>query len=278
LIKKKPKAKKKLAVLAYQGPKVLILDIETTPLEVYCWGLGEQHISYDNIIKDWSVLSWSAKWEHEDKVHYMDTRHNRNIRDDKKIVQEIYKLMEEADIIVGHNAKGFDIGKLNARFKKYRLKRLSHFRVIDTLQIARKHFKFTSNKLAYLTAQFCSVFIKSSHAEFPGMSLWTACLAKNMKAFKVMQDYNEKDVLSLQEMWTDLKEDGWDDTINYSVFNDDISEQCPYCASSNIQKVSGYRYKNNGKFQRYKCGKCGNGFQGKQNMLGKEKRQALKAF
>lgn len=273
--KKKPK-KKALAPLAYHGPKILILDIETTPLEVYSWGLGEQNIGLEQIIKDWSILSWSAKWHHEKDVMYMDTRYQKNIRDDKRIVKALRDLVDEADLIVAHNGKGFDMPKLNARCKHNKIKAPSDYRVIDTLRVVQRHFKFTSAKLAYLTSQFCSVFIKSSHNEFPGMSLWKACLAKNMRAFEVMEEYNRLDVLSLEELWVDLKNDGWDDGINYDVFNEeDTNDKCPSCGSYHIQKY-GYRWTNNAKHQRFKCNKCGQCFRGKENLLSKEKRKSLK--
>lgn len=43
-------------------PKVLILDIETSPLEVYTWGIWEQNISLNQIKKDWNIIAWCAKW------------------------------------------------------------------------------------------------------------------------------------------------------------------------------------------------------------------------
>ena len=33
-------------------PKILLFDIETSPMEVYVWGLYKQFISHNNIIKD----------------------------------------------------------------------------------------------------------------------------------------------------------------------------------------------------------------------------------
>ena len=32
--------------------KILLLDIETTPMQVYAWGLWDQNISIDQIIKN----------------------------------------------------------------------------------------------------------------------------------------------------------------------------------------------------------------------------------
>lgn len=42
------------------GPKILLLDIETSPLLSYTWGIWQQDVPLNMIEKDWGVLSWSA--------------------------------------------------------------------------------------------------------------------------------------------------------------------------------------------------------------------------
>ena len=51
-----------------KAPKILLFDIETSPLEVYTFGLFDQNIGLNQIIKDWSVLSFSAKWAGSSEV------------------------------------------------------------------------------------------------------------------------------------------------------------------------------------------------------------------
>lgn len=91
----------KLAVPA----KVLVFDIETSPLLSYTWGTFDQNISLDMIVEDWSVLSWSAKWIGSKEVMYQDTSKERNIRNDKKIVKSIWKLLNEADVVLTQNGE-----------------------------------------------------------------------------------------------------------------------------------------------------------------------------
>ena len=57
-------------------PKILILDIETTPMGVWTWSLGKQYVGHHAIMKDkngkmmdWNLLSWSAKWLYDDKAN-----------------------------------------------------------------------------------------------------------------------------------------------------------------------------------------------------------------
>src|ERR1044071_6893370 len=138
-------------------PKILFLDIETAPLEVYAWQLGKQYVSLDQVKEDWSILSWAAKWQGDsnNKIMYEDLRGKKDTRDDKKLLKNIWKLMNEADIIVTQNGIRFDTKKLNSRFKINGLGRPSPYQQIDTLKISKKHFAFTSNKLAYLSDKLC---------------------------------------------------------------------------------------------------------------------------
>jgi DNA polymerase III epsilon subunit-like protein len=186
-------------------PKILILDIETSQLHAKIWRPGQQYVTADRVIKDWSILSWSAKWlgSPEDKVMYSDTRNEKDPRNDKKIVKQIWDLMEEADIILTQNGKKFDEPKLKARFNFYKLGMPSHYEHWDALKIARKHLGEISLSLGFVTKKFCKKFTKSGHKKFPGVALWDACEDKNIEAFMEMEDYNKIDVLSLEEWYVD---------------------------------------------------------------------------
>ena len=133
-------------------PKILIYDIETAPILGYVWGLWQNNVGLNQIESDWYALSWSAKWlgSPEDEVMYMDQRHAKNIEDDSKMLKDIWKLLDEADIVITQNGKKFDQKKLNARFIMHGMKPPNSYRHIDTLQIAKRVFGFTSNKLEYM--------------------------------------------------------------------------------------------------------------------------------
>ena len=71
-----------------QKPRILVLDIETSYLEARVWGLWNNNVALNQIIKDWSILSFAAKWLDEDEIFYMDTRDKEDKRDDKDICEE----------------------------------------------------------------------------------------------------------------------------------------------------------------------------------------------
>ena len=243
------------------APRILLLDIETAPILANVWSIWQQNVGLNQIEKDWHILSWSAKWYGEDEVFYQDQRKAKNIEDDKKLMEGIWKLMDEADIIVGQNSKSFDIKKLNARFILNGMKPPSSFRQIDTKLLAKRHFGFTSNKLEYMTDKLCTKYKKLSHGKFPGFSLWKECLAGNMEAWDEMEQYNRYDVLSLEELYEKLLP--WDDSINFSVYFED--DRCS-CGSTNFKKA-GFYYTNASKFQNYKCADCGSEYRDKKNIL-----------
>lgn len=255
----------------HQGPKILFLDIETAPIEAHVWALFDQNVGLNQIVKDWSVLSWSAKWAHQKKVHYADVSKQKNKRDDKKILKQMWNLMDEADIIIGQNSIRFDVKKLNARFAVNGMKPPSSYRQVDTMRIAKRAFGFTSNKLEYMADKLCTKYKKLKHKNFPGHELWVECLKGNPKAWVEMKEYNRHDVLVLEELYKVLRP--WDNSINFDVYHKNHNNVCG-CGSKDLTKY-GFKYTNAGKFQRYKCNDCGKDTSAKDNEMSLKKRKSL---
>lgn len=256
-------------------PKVLLMDIETAPMLGYVWGLFDQTIGLEQIYKDWHVLSWSAKWldDSADKIMYEDQRKAKDITNDKKLLKKIWNLLDEADIVITQNGRAFDHKKLNARFVLNGLQPPSSFRIIDTLLIAKKHFAFTSNKLAYMSDKLCTKYKKLKSKKFPGFEMWLQCLAGNKAAWKEMERYNKHDVLALEELYYKLIP--WDSSINFEVYNDRVGAVCT-CGSKRFRSKGNY-FTNTGKFQRLVCKECGKETRLRVNLLSKEKKKSLRA-
>lgn len=253
------------------GPRILLLDIETAPIMAHVWGIWEQNVGLNQIHTDWHILSWAAKWYGEKEVMYQDQRNARNIENDINLLNKLWVLLDEADIIVTQNGKAFDQKKIFARFILNGLTPPSSFKHIDTKQIASRHFGFTSNKLEYLTAKLCKKHKKLKTKRFQGFELWKACIAGNEKAWQEMERYNKLDVLSLEELYEKLIP--WDSSINFALYNDESSLQCS-CGSTNFVK-KGFCYTSAGKYQRYRCRKCGSQMRSTRNEFSKEKRASL---
>lgn len=254
-----------------KGPRVLLVDIETAPVLAHVWGLYDQNVALNQIEADWFILSWSAKWLGEKKVMYADQRNAKNIENDKPLLEGIWKLLDEADIVVSQNGKAFDTKKLNARFVIHDMKPPSSYKQIDTFLLAKKHFGFTSNKLEYMSSKLCKKYKKLTHKKFPGFELWKECLAGNKQAWAEMERYNKHDVLALEELYTKLIP--WDGSINFAVYQDAASKVCS-CGSKKFHK-NGYAYTSAGKYQRFSCAECGAESRSNSNEFSKLKRQSL---
>lgn len=254
------------------GPKILLLDIETAPLLVYCWALHNQYIAAKQMEKNTCVLSWSAKWLDEKKVHYMDQRNVKDVENDKKILKEMHKLMNEADIIIGHNSEKFDIRRLNARFATHKLKPVETYKTFDTYKESKKIWDFPSHTLESLAVELNLNNKKLKHKKYPGFELWKQCLMGNNSAWNEMKLYNKMDVLVLEDLYHKIRP--WSNKLNINVFHDDEENICG-CGSTEFKK-KGFAYTSTSKFQRYICKHCGHQTRSRKNLHSKEKMQNMR--
>lgn len=252
--------------------KVLIFDIETSPIIAHVWDIWDQNVALNQIDTDWHVLSWSAKWLGENKIMYMDQRNAPNIENDKNILKEIWKLLDEADVVITQNGIKFDVPKLNARFIMHGFQPPSPFRHIDVYRVGKKHFNFTSHKLEYMTGKLCKKYKKLKHKRYPGHELWKQVLLGNQDAWKEMEKYNKYDVLSLEELYEIMRP--WDNTINFNIYHDDNEYVCDCGSTKFINK--GYAYTETAKYRRYKCKQCGKASRSSVNLFSKDKKDSLR--
>jgi hypothetical protein len=250
--------------------KGLCLDLETFPCEVYTWGLGEQHIPLEFLKRDWSVCAWAAHWygTPADKIIYMDNRGRENLYDDKHLIKELVKLMNEADIIIGQNVKSFDIRKLAARAVFHKLPPFRPVKITDILTEERRVFAFTSHKLAYKTELINDRYKKLKHDKYPGFDLWKACMDDKLDAWKEMETYCKYDVLSTEEHYHKVR--GWIRT--HALGPNDGIDRCK-CGSTNLRK-EGYAHTDAGKYQIYYCKACGKWPRSSINLLTKQQKSA----
>ena len=251
-------------------PKILLLDLETSPILGHVWSLWENNVALNQIQEDWHILSWSAKFLDAKEIMYEDQRNSKNLNDERKLLKQIWYLLDQSDIVVGHNSKKFDIKKLNAKFIEYGMQPPSSFKQIDTLDIAKKHFAFSSNKLEYLCKKLDTKHKKLNHKKFPGHELWVECLKGNMEAWKEMEKYNKHDVLALEDVYKKLLP--WNSSINFSTYSD---QTVCSCGSTDFTR-NGFCYTSTGKYQRFSCRKCGAEVRNRQSLLSKDKKSSLK--
>lgn len=248
--------------------KILFLDIETAPNVVYSWGLFEQNIGLNQIIKDGYVLCWAAKWLDQtrlisDAIVNYPSYFKKNPTSDKKIAASMWKLLDEADIVVTHNGDNFDIKWLNTIFLKHKMPPPSPFKSIDTLKASRSSFRFTSNKLAFIL----KTLGLTHKIENEGFKLWVKCIEGHKPSWKIMLKYCGQDVKSLEELYYEIRP-YIKGHPNLAIYQNGSTLTCPACNSESIAK-NGYSYTGASKYQRYACleSGCGKNFRGSKSLI-----------
>lgn len=253
------------------NPRILFLDIETAPMLGFVWGLWDNNVALNQLHKDWHLLSWAAKWRGSKEIMYQDQSSLDDIENDEELCKGMWALMDEADILVTQNGKKFDIKKLNARFLNWGLAPPSSYRQIDTFEIAKRKFSFTSNKLEYMAAKFTATK-KMTQRKFAGFELWKECLAGNPKAWAEMRKYNRQDIVTLEALYKRLAP--WEPSVQFNVYADEPENKCN-CGSTKFT-ASGFHLTNRSKHRRYKCNGCGAETFDTENLITKETRKILR--
>lgn len=228
--------------------KILLFDIETSPIISYTWGIWEQNVL--EVKQDWHLLCFAYKWLGEKKVHTVAlpdlSTYKRDRNNDRELVRHLWQLFNEADIIIGHNGDNFDIKKVNARFLAHGLTPPSGYRTIDTVKVARKYFAMNSNKLNDI-GKYLGLGEKLSTG---GFQLWLDCMAGDMVAWDKMVRYNKQDVVLLEKVYLALRP--WiKGHPNLNV----VEDGCPSCGCNTLQK-RGFGYNQVGRYQRFQCTSC----------------------
>jgi uncharacterized protein YprB with RNaseH-like and TPR domain len=173
--------------------KILYLDIETTPIKAYVWGLWDQNISINQIIEPTEMLCFGARWHGKKNVIFKSVHHDGK----KAMLEELHKLMDEAEVLVGWNSAAFDHKHINREFLENGLTPPSPVKDLDLMSIVKANFQFPSNKLDYV-AQALGVGAKVKHS---GFQLWIDCMDGKEKAWKEMKKYQLQDVNLLVDLY-----------------------------------------------------------------------------
>lgn len=239
-----------------RSAKILLLDIETLPGEWYAWEPKQEYLSPIMQIKDWSISCWAAKWLFEsDIMGAVVSAKDAYNREDASILEPVWKLMDQADIIVTQNGINFDIKKLNARFIQNGFMPPSRFLNVDTLKTAQAVFGFTYNRLDELGQKFG--IGKKLDMTFQD---WKNCLTNNKSAEEALQyklQYCKNDVAPLlEDVYLNLLP--WiTNHPNLNIFTFSDQDVCPKCESIDI-KWGGKPYATpQGLWESFRCQACG---------------------
>ena len=228
------------------GLKIVLFDIENSPNTIYSWGVWEQNAI--DIEEPWKLLSFAYK-ELDKKQVNCKYRYQFKDETDYTLTKHLWELLNDADIVIAHNGVAFDIKKSNAKFLEHGFPPPSPYKVIDTLKVARKHFKLNSNRLDDL-GKLLKVGRKEKH---PGWPMWKGCMQNLRWAWRLMVKYNKKDVILLEAVYNKLRP--WIDNHPNIAFAEDRLENCPKCDSGHLQSRGTIQTKTS-TYNRYQCQSC----------------------
>ena len=237
--------------------KILTLDVECSANLVYAFGLRDQHIGLSQIVEHGKMISFAAKWYRDDNVIY------KSVHDDGEddMLQTLWDLLDETDILCTFNGVSFDNKVIRRALLLAGFPPPTPWKDVDLLRIARKQFRFTSNKLQNL----CYELGLPLKIETGGFDLWKRCAEGDAQAWKEMRFYNMNDVVVTEKLMDRLRP--WLTGIHLGQFvNEDAAGNvaaCPNCGSDQIEQYTDRTYKAN--IQTYaamRCKKCGTPMRG----------------
>lgn len=258
--------------------KILMLDIETTPDKSYTWGRFNVNIGINQTIEAGSMTCFAAKWYGQDEIEFYSEWHDGV----EGMVQEAWRLLDEADVVVHFYGSRFDIPHLNTCFLTNGFPPPSPFKQIDLKMVVGRTFKFSSNKLEFVSR----VLGLEGKVEHEGFPLWDKIMNEvrrnGEKPFSLeveidakirMEIYNKRDVFLLDEVYEALLP--WIPNHPHRHLYQD-GNNCPTCdADSELMIRSGYAYTKLSKFKQFRCGGCNGFFRSKRRESGVEIQESV---
>lgn len=256
--------------------KILTFDIETGIRANLAFGTGKNWLRSDDFIDPAYFLGFSWKWLEEDKVGrlFLHDVNKKAVKDknDKKLVQKLWKLLDEADAVVTYNGNGFDIKVFNAKCLEYGMPPPSPFKSIDLFPVAKRKFRLDDKKLDTV-AKTLGIGGKNPMTKQD----WVDCYFGDLEAFEKMAVYCDKDVALTEEVYKKLRP--WiDNHPNMSQFLGGV--RCTKCGSTDFDQEKGgwtIPYANGKKYKRHVCQNCGSHFVNKTIYTEQEKKHCFNA-
>lgn len=226
-------------------PKILLYDLEVSRSIVEGYG-NKWEFKVVKTIRPQILMCYAYKWLGDKNIRFV-TIHDYHTY--KEFVQSLADRLDEADIAVAHNLNKFD-DKMSFRFFiKDDIAPPSPYHKIDTLQVARGHFKFESNSLNDL-AEYLDIGSKEKityadlEDDFLNNPTW--------KIIKKMEKYNKKDIVLLEGIYLKMRP-YMKNHPNIAVIDD--AGGCPKCGSHERQ-YRGYSYTKTGVYRNIFCKGC----------------------
>lgn len=212
-----------------EKPKILFYDIEVSYGLARVWRPGYNlKVDYTDFEVHPKIICISWKWNDSDEVHSVDWGTKQ---DDKELLQEFIKELNKSTFIVHHNGDKFDLPWIRTRALYHNLSMLPKYTSVDTLKLARYHFRFPSNRLDHL-----GDYLQLGRKVKVDRDLWVDTINGDEKALEDMVTYCNQDVFLLEEIYNKLSTMTLP-TVHAGVLNDKVKQTSPYSGGRNLEVV-----------------------------------------
>lgn len=200
-------------------------------------------------MKEWELASVAWKWLDKPEIKCL-SRIDFKDKTDKSLTKELWKLLDEADVVIAHNGDSFDIKMSQGKFIEHGLQPTSPFKSIDTKKIAKAEFRFNSNSLNDL-GQTLGLGKK---VDTGGFQLWLDCINGKQSAWNKMKQYNKQDVALLEKVYLRMRP--WSKQNHGIHLLGEKWLACPRCGNE-YYYLQGRRLMAGGWKSRLQCKGCG---------------------
>ena len=224
-------------------PKILIWDIETTNLVA---NIG-------------NVLCIGYKWLGDKQTTIMSIRDypvqlKADCTDDRRLVKDFSKVMEQADSQVTWYGKKFDYRFINTRLLYHDLPPLPPVKHFDGWEVARYKLKLHSNRLQ-VVQDFLDLPVSKTPLSFRELA---RSRSGHIPSLKSIEEHCYADVEVLEQAYLKIRPYAGEKHFNATLVSDD-NDKCPTCGSKNIHR-RGLHMAITRLYQRWKCSNCGRWF------------------
>lgn len=229
--------------------KILIVDIERLPGLAQAFQSKVEYIGWRNWVKWPSTVCLAYKWYGSDEpVVFLNAWGKGG---EEAMLRKIWKVYDEAEIVVTYNGVGFDNKHLASGWATIGMAPPSPWKDIDLLRVVRSRFGFESKAMQPVSER---LGMKGKHGHYDvGMAL--AAFFGDREARAELRAYNEQDVLNTEDLYDRLRP--W--IKNHPHVSDLPADgtriTCPNCGSTDLRK-NGKQAKQVLVYQRFRCRGC----------------------
>ena len=236
-----------------KNAKILTYDIETSAhIGLYFGASYDTNIS--KTIQHNYVLGFAYKWLGQKKTYscyiWDFPLYKKEPRNDIEVIKKWRELMEQADIVIGHNSDQFDNKVMTGRMMVHKLPPVPLPQSVDTKKAIKRVARFDSNKLDDLGETF-GIGRKIS----TNIDLWWGCMTGNQKSQKQMVKYNIQDVVLTEKLY--LYELPYMTSHPNRANIENRPDACPRCGAQEGFWSQGWRLTKTGRYRRFQCIACG---------------------